>query len=190
MDDVEKRICEALKELVERQPIGSIGVQAVCDKADISRKTFSRRFGTIQAVVELQIASDFIQPIVEVNKLIPAESLASMALVTRNLNIFQQNRTYYDAVIKEYGASWFAERLAEGAVSMEFRPYDNLALDAVELDFVENLFASSVAWAFCWWFKRGMDVPPEEVANMLNDWLYAHFREVGKCEGGVWASSR
>lgn len=179
MNETESRICAAYKELVEHRPIESISIQMICDKAGLSRKTFSRHFGSMQEVAACQMKADFVQPINDLDRLLLGQSLGVTVALERNLNVLKENAPYYTSITREFGINWFTDQLAAFALELDFSPYAAYDLGPDELDFVEHYFAYAVASVFRWWLQRGMDLPTDEVARYINNWLYAHNRELG-----------
>lgn len=179
MNETESRICAAYRDLVEHRPIESISIQMICDKANLSRKTFSRYFSDMKDVAACQMKADFVQPINDLDRLLLGQNLGVTVALERNLNVFKDNASYYTGIVKEFGINWFTDQLADFALELDFSPYASFDLKPDELDFVEHYFAHAVAAAFRWWLLRGMDLPANEVARYINNWLYAHNRELG-----------
>ena len=176
-------ICAALRQLVLVQPFESISIQGVCDKAGLSRKTFSRNFADLQDVVRYQVYLDFTKPMGDFNRIMGVVDYESVLSFERNLAVLKANADYYLAVCRRFGSAWFAEQLAQSSLAIDFAPYARHRFGDTELSFVEHYCAFAVANAFRWWIDEGFATPREEVARLIDRWLYARFREM-KAEGG------
>lgn len=172
-------ICEALRGLVLAYPFDSISIQGVCDKAGLSRKTFSRNFADLKEVVRYQICLDFVKPVCGLHHIMGQVPYSTTMAFERNLAVFKENSEYYGRICKHFGSAWFSEQYSQLILDIDFEPYANHSLNAVELSFVEHFFAHASAEAFRWWIDGGMVVPEKEVARLIDDWLYAHCREMG-----------
>lgn len=176
--DSKLEICQALRDLVAAHPLASISIAGICEKAGLSRKTFSRNFVDIESVITYQIYLDFIQPLNDITRIMSGTSLEDTTLIERNFHILKVNCHYYREVFQLKGASWFVEQLRLLTLDLDFEPNEKLHLDPLELDFAEHYFASSMAMVMRWWIERDMEIPEHEVAELANKWLYAYPREI------------
>lgn len=181
MSESKQAICSALHDLTTRQPLSSISIDGVCRHAGLSRKTFSRNFSTLQDVIQHQMFLDFIKPMNDLHLIMKnTPPIDTVTLFERNLRILSENKDYYNQVAEVYGSLWFADQMAQLSLRMDFNPYANFNLSPIELDFVKNLYAGSMAMVFRWWLDHGMQIPEREVAQMACDWLYAHPLELNR----------
>ena len=180
MSNSKEVICEALRECMRKQPLASISIQGVCDKAGLSRKTFSRNFVHLQEVVAHQIFLDFSQPMCELNRIMGDYLVGNETIFSRNLHTLKQHQSYYEDVAATYGKSWLWEQFAHAALSVDFDPYDQHQLNATEHSFVEHFYAYAVASTYRWWMDEGMQTPVEDVARMIDRWLYARSNELNE----------
>lgn len=175
MSESKEAICEALRACMERQPLASISVQGVCDKAGLSRKTFSRNFSDLQDVVVYQVFLDFIQPICELKSIMGDFMVDTPTTFNRNLHVLRQNKAYYDDVAATYGMLWLTEQIAQAALQLDYDPYEHHHFTPTERSFVEHFYVHAVASVYRWWMEEGMETPEEDVARMTDRWLYARF---------------
>ncbi len=179
MSDSKAAICAALRELMVKQPLASISVQGVCDRAGLSRKTFSRNFADLQEVVAYQVFLDFIQPMCELNRIMGDFVVDNVTTFQRNLHLLKQHKGYYDNVAATYGAPWLSDQIARAALSLDFNPYEQQHLTDTEQSFVEHFYAYAVASVYRWWMDEGMQTPEEDVARLTDRWLYARYDVLG-----------
>lgn len=182
--DSKEALCAALRELMQTQPFDSISAQGVCDRAGLSRKTFSRHFVDLQDVVKYQIYLDFVKPACDLDRIMGGIYPSRMMSILRNLRVLREHESYYREVARRYSSLWFAGQFADAALSIDFDPYEDLPIGAAELNFAESYHATAVAMAFRWWLDSGMALPEEEMARIIEAWVYAHSREL---RGASWA---
>ena len=166
-------ICAALRQLVLAQPFESISIQGVCDKAGLSRKTFSRNFSDLEDVVRYQVYLDLVKPMRGLFEIMCNVAYGVSLSYERNLALIKQNADYYTRICAQFGSAWLSEQLAQLTLAEDFNPYEHHELSDLELSFVENYFAHAAAEAFRWWIDGGMVVPEKEVAGLIEKWLYA-----------------
>ena len=176
----DKLICEAFRALAAKQTICSISIQAVCDKAGLSRKTFSRHFTSIEDVAVELIRWDLAMPIEQLVRLLPNNCSMSALIIECSFSQFYTNRDFYRALVAEYGRMWLVDRITKRSLTLGTEVYAGYGLSDDEVDCVSHFFAGSIAMVILWWMDRGFAPASHELADWVEKWAYAHFREIDK----------
>lgn len=180
MTHADDRIKSALKSLLCTKPFKAITIQDICNESGLSRKTFSKHFTSKEDVVAAQMHDDFVAPVRALRALLPMDEIkSSTSLMLEKTHItMYENKDYYLSVTKGCGMAWFIETYTEQSYRLNLELYEERGFPAEEVDFVAHYYAASQAMVFEWWLSRGMDVPPKQVAKMMNTWGFAHWREI------------
>ena len=175
MSDAQEKFRVALMELMRTLPYDSIGISAICSKAGLSRKTFSRYFSSKDDVVVSQLGADATE---RVGLLLPVATWAdidhsSEILLESVYSRIYEHRDYYCEICRHFGSFWLAEQLFVLAARLGDAPYKDDAIPADELDFAISIFNGVNAIALKWWFDEGLKTPPKKLAQMIVKWGYA-----------------
>ena len=176
------RIMNAMAELLEKFPYNAISVQSICDKADISRKTFGRYYQSKEDVVIAQIHADFAEPIRALLSIMSFKNVADSTrlLYKRSYDAFYEHRAYYLNVIDAQGIMWFVQQHMAASLALGDIPYsadkigeENAQGKNLEADFVYHFFAGVGAMGLKWWVEHDFCISSEELATLVAKWGYA-----------------
>ena len=178
----QQRIMNAMAELLEKFPYNSISVQSICDKADVSRKTFGRYFQSKDDVIIAQIRADFLEPIRTLLSVMSFKDVADSTrlLYKRSFDTFYEHRSYYLNVIDALGIMWFVQQHMAATLALGNIPYsadsigeENARGENLEADFVHHFYAGVGAMGLKWWVEHDFCVSSEELATLVAKWGYA-----------------
>lgn len=174
----QKKIREALLALLSTFPYDQINLSSVCQKADISRRTFSRYYSSLEDVVVDLIKDDFGKKADTLITVLPSQLIgASGKLVFFSIyESVYQRRAFYQAVVRGLGMPWLVTTIVKISLSTgdDFTPLDNVS--DVEADYARHFFALASAGTIAWWIDRGFQPSPAEVARLIDDWAYGRLK--------------
>lgn len=179
MSDAQEKIRIALMELMQIWPYDSIAVSAICDKAELSRKTFSRYFSSKDDVVVSQLSVDTTERVSTLLSIMNWGSIdhRSEILLESVYGRIYEHKSYYLEICRHFGSSWLAGRLFALASNLGDLPYKYNTISDGEMSFVINMFNGVNAIALKWWLDEGLETSPEKLAQMIVKWGYASLPE-------------
>ena len=178
----QRRIMNAMAELLEKFPYNAISVQSICDKADISRKTFGRYYQSKEDVVIAQIHADFLEPIRTLLGVMSFKNVADSTrlLYKRSYDAFYEHRAYYLNVIDALDIMWFVQQHMAATLTLGDIPYAENRIgeetargENLEADFVRHFYAGVGAMGIKWWVEHDFCISSEEMAALVAKWGYA-----------------
>lgn len=174
MTPAKENIRSALKTLLQKYPYQEITIQAICDTAGLSRKTFSRYFSGKEEVVVSQLRHDTINPVKSLMELLPLNKIegSTQMVLERVYTAFYENRDYYLKVIESLGVMWLVEQMLDIPLILGERPYEENDIPAGEEDFVVSFLNGVNAVAIKWWIEEGFQTTPKQLATMVAEWAY------------------
>lgn len=177
--NVEERIEEAVFCLIETTDIPDIKVADVVRLAGVSRSTFYRHFDSVEDVVKQFEAGllDTMRTInntalgVQFNK---AELKPTHSMVAR-MEVLRKNRDKIVALNSDHGDPVFQHR-----ATMLMHEYFRIRLQGmggpeVQRDLYLAFVIAGHNNLIQYWLEKRPDIPPEEVAGMLNRLYYSPF---------------
>ena len=176
----QEKIKEALRELLEDFPFSEINVSSVCAKADISRRTFTRHYASLEEVARDQVRDDVLVPADVLISTLPLNVLENSGFViyTAIYRAIYAHRVFYTRVIESLGAMWLVGVIMEAGGALNDRAYLRNAIPESEIDYVQHFFLSANAMTIKWWIERGFPVTPEHLAELIMNWSYGHLESL------------
>lgn len=177
MSQSEESIRAALMALLDKFPYATVNVQSICDKAGVSRKTFSRHFSSKEDVVISQLQVDTTATSEKIMDIVPVASLkdSTRFILTSIYTHLYNHRNYYLKVADELGSEWIAARMYETSLKLGSMPYWTFSGSDVEKDFLISYMSGVNATAVRWWLDRGFDLDPESIVKMVIFWGYSWY---------------
>lgn len=179
MGDAQEKIRVALMELMQILPYDSIAVSAICDKAGLSRKTFSRYFSNKDDVVVSQLGVDTVERVSALLSIMNWESIdhRSEIFLEGVYGCIYEHKSYYLEICRHFGSFWLAKQLFALTSNLGDLPYKDNAISDDEISFVISMFNGVNAAAFKWWLDEGFETSPKKLAQMIAKWGYASLPE-------------
>ena len=179
MSETTDAIRLALMELVVEKPYQSLRIQDICNRAQVSRKTFAKWFDEKDAVLEAQLEEDFANPVRMVNSELPVRNIESATkfMIGKHYQRFYDKRASYTAIAKSMGAMWLAEKLIGIMEQLNLEIFSELEW-MEDSDFAAYFFSAGHAMILVWWMREGMKTSPQEMTELTDTWLYAHHHEI------------
>lgn len=170
--DIPEKVERALRNLLEEMPYGKITVLALCEKADISRKTFYSHFDNKEDVFAYIFKRDVIEPMSDLRGLISAKKRSSNPeIFTEKIYeaVLEDRDFYYKIVGPLRGVDDTFLRVASHAL------YDYLvkviddptykSSSGWRAEYTAYFFSTSQAMIMQRWISDGMTIPPSELAE-------------------------
>ena len=186
MTEVQKRVVDALEDMLDEMPYRKITVHDLCLRSKISRNTFYSNFEDKEDVARFIFESRVVQPIRDLNRLLSIADLEPL--------IDRMNEQMYEH-IKENGA-FFRKlicpmrgtddtflRIATRSINklnMELIPKISTISEPWKIDYASYFFASSQAMLMQKWVCDGMEVSPAELSELYGSITSAFWHSVAR----------
>lgn len=163
-------LANALKELLEQQPLEKISVNAICQRCGMNRKSFYYHFRDKFELVEWIYDSEFIA--VMQGELDPL----GWHFVERLCKYFDENRSFYAKTLAYEGQNSFSDYFYDFVTALLRHDLRKLQLpsfasDEAE-DFAVTFFADALTCAIKRWIMGGSHIPPDRFVRMLQMCIY------------------
>jgi len=165
-------IRRAYAELIHEKGTTNLTVKELVERADVNRSTFYAHYQDINAVLR-EIEEDVVQKMFafldasEHNELLNNPLPFLMRIGTE----LEGNRNYYRLLLETNGSSTFTQKLKD--VFLERMLTDRNAFSKVsrqrEFLICMNLLAGGGVGLCCDWITGKIDMPMQELANIIND---------------------
>ena len=162
-------IRRAFMELLSHQPIQSISIRELCEKAGVSRGTFYSHYADIYDLLH-QIESEMLEEISKaLEPLLDSSSSASLVAVNRRIfEVLKANSDLCTVTLGDYGDKGFAIRLInlgrERCIDRYRIRFQNAT--AREIDFYYAFVSSGIIGLLRAWLDTGMTASPAEIADL------------------------
>lgn len=171
----------ALRTMLDTKPYHKITVQDLCDTANLSRRTFYKHFSDKDAATQAMIREDYVEPSVAMRSIMVLEEFksSSMLLTEQVYKTVLENRERYSNLLKNLGKLRLVEMIC--AVNHLFTTsfFDNYEYAQAEMDYASFLMATVTATTTVRWIENDFDLTPYTMAQYYNNWVMAHWRELG-----------
>ncbi len=176
---VEERIEDAVFDLMETTDVTDIKVSDVVHLAGISRSTFYRHFDSVEDVVK-QFETSLLDTMRTINKnalkvqFSKAELKPTQSMISR-MEVLRENRERIVALNSDHGDPTFQHKAT--VLMHEFFRIRLAGVGGSELH--RDLYLSFVIAGhnnlIQYWLEKRPEIPPEEIAAMLNRLYYSSF---------------
>lgn len=178
----QKLLQNALIELIEEESFEKLSVQALTERAMVSRAAFYRNYKDKYDLVE-QIFADAME------NLFNSLSQPSVDHPPQDLiwffEHFQEHERLYSALLGRHGSHWFVLKMR--AILIDFlKENQNLPLWQLSPnqsiypetdDFVPNIVATMIVEAITWWLEEGRPYTSQEIATRCASLVSTIFKE-------------
>jgi AcrR family transcriptional regulator len=188
-----KLLREALVALIEEQRFDALTVEAIAERAMVSRAAFYRHYQDKYDLVE-QIFEEAMQTMMH-----DIDRGWSGALQDHPpepwVRLFEHFTAYgrlYRALLGEKGSPWFqanmraylAEMIGERTAELSFAPNQKRMREqhAFASGFVPALLAGLLIDAITWWFKQKQPDPPRQIAISCYNLVLSTLKEASRWE--------
>lgn len=170
--DTEKRIQEALLQLLEEKTPDNISVQALCRSAKINRSTFYRHYTDVYDLME-KVERKIQRGIVEVwTEHDPASALFDREDLIRFVSYIGENRKFYRAYLRIYPANQ-REKDMQTVFDSYFRPiFLSFGVESTpHMNYYYRFFHAGLQAVLGDWLEKSSPESPEELAGILLNML-------------------
>jgi AcrR family transcriptional regulator len=188
-----KLLREALVALIEEQRFDTLTVEAIAERAMVSRAAFYRHYQDKYDLVE-QIFEEAMQTMMrEIDLRFSGADLDHPPEPW--VKLFEHFAAYgrlYRALLGGKGSPWFqmkmraylAEVIGERTARLSFAPYQKrMAQQRVFASgFVPALLAGLLVDAIIWWFEQEQPYAPREIATYCYNLVLSNLKEVSRWE--------
>jgi AcrR family transcriptional regulator len=188
-----KLLREALVALIEEQRFDALTVEAIAERAMVSRAAFYRHYQDKYDLVE-QIFEEAMQTMM--HDIDRGWSLAEQDHPPEPwVRLFEHFTAYgrlYRALLGEKGSPWFqvnmraylAEVIGERTAGLSFAPNQKRLREqrAFASGFVPTLLAGLLIDAITWWFEQEQPDPPRQIAISCYNLVLSTLKEASRWE--------
>lgn len=165
---------ESFKELLKEKPYKKITVSEICERSNVSRKTFYVSFCNKEAIVKSLFNEHVIRPMHSLHKLLSKEDVANMSdtFAVRMYESLYSEREYYTNLIKPIrGRDDTFIRVVTWEIydfNLDHIPDCVYIPNEWTVDYVAYFFAASQAMFIQKWISEDMVIPPKDLAALYN----------------------
>lgn len=172
--DIESKLSDAFKELLETMSYEKVTVSAICDKADVSRNTFYAYFHDKEDIVKHLFRLHFAEPIEDLLVLLEAQDTSKLKPIIYERSyqgIFDEREYYTNLVRPIYGKNdVFIRSVIEVLTAMNMDAYRKVGMqgDDWEIAYISYFLSASQAMLLIRWINDGMVISPKGLAGFYN----------------------
>ena len=166
MVNTEKKICDALLEMMEERPFYQIKVAQLCDRNSISRSTFYNYFDSIFSVLQ-KIEDDILEKLFEFSV---AHAQYDKTIILDAFSTIRNCIRAFQILIGPNGDPSFVARL----INRNKRSLNMLANESksqattLELQVVHEFTHAGKLRVFEWWAEHENEVSVSDIAEIMN----------------------
>lgn len=170
----------SLKSLLRRKSYTKVTIAELCKDAGFSRRTFYKHFADKDAVVVMMIREDWVNPVIEMRKILDLDNLksANVLLTEQALKSVRDNREVYENLLKNMGKLKLLYTILNENYELSKQIYLTYDYPEDEMDYAAYAAASITATTVIRWIESGFDTPPTKLAKLYELWVFAHWREL------------
>ena len=171
--DLRQAICEEYRAMVCSMPMGKITVSELCERVDISRKTFYTYFESRDDLLTNIVCNDIIEPVKRLYPLFGTDNeTVSVPLLNRMLyQAMYERKEFYLRVVTQN-----EERIFVHAVNRALREIHEFTRDLHgvprdrEFEYAASFLTGAQASMVVKWIRNGMDATPEQMGAWFDSW--------------------
>lgn len=170
-----------LRTLLNNKPYHRITVQDLCDKANLSRRTFYKYYEDKDAVVRALIREDFVEPSLVMRSIMNLEEMesAGLLLLERTYKAVSDDKVCYRNLLANLGKLKLLEFIIEESGALSRSIYATYDYPEDEMDYVSYIMASVTATTTIRWIESDFNVSCSRMGQLFSTWMNAHWRELG-----------
>lgn len=169
-ESVDNILAESFKELACQQPVEKITIKQITDKAGVIRPTFYNHFQDKYSLLEWILLRDLVDP---VRPLLSAGMIKeALILVFRNM---KKEKNFYMHVSKLEGQNSFRSMINRGisfvlcSMIVEKMGTDKKPISSwLTPEHIAQYYTQSITYLLMTWIQSGMEIPPEELAEVYD----------------------
>jgi probable dihydroxyacetone kinase regulator len=166
--DVGLALAESLKDLVQRVPFEKITIKQITDGAGVIRVTFYNHFQDKYDLLGFIIRREILEPVGILLK--NGMYREALTLIFSNL---KKDRAFYERAVRIEGQNSFEEITEECIYKLLLNLFSGRSSGKphakhpwLTTDSLARYYARSMNYVVIYWIRSGMNIPPEEVANI------------------------
>lgn len=162
---------DSLMRLLKEKSISSITVKEICELADINRSTFYSHYSD-QYDLLTQIEEEIIQDMNETLTNYHLDQSEKTLLMTEKIiEYIAENSDVCETLFSEHGDSNFKKRVMMVAHEHTVKTWmaNSPIKDPVIFEYASLFAISGSIHMLENWLKKGMDMPPKEMAQIINN---------------------
>ena len=175
MSAVEADIEKAFRELVGERRYRSITVKDICERADVSRKTFYSYFNDKDSLLERIIRRDMIKPMRDICSLLSNDEVLGLArsIYERMYKAVYDDGEFYRALLVPMRRTDFTFLYIASSALYDFHR-DTLSRLSLSVatprgDFIASYFAQAQAMMIDKWVCDGFQLTPSQIASLYEE---------------------
>ncbi|MDK2808256.1 MAG: hypothetical protein PWP24_991 [Clostridiales bacterium] len=163
-----KMLKEALVELIQNQPIASVTVKALCERADINRSTFYAHYESPYDLLD-QIEKEVIENVMSYLEAQKAVGGFSKLKLTSIFEYAKRNAALFEVLLGENSGYALQKDILELSeiVSLQY----NIRIDPKVRVYLKEFGTAGCISVFKRWIADGAKETPEEISNLLMQML-------------------
>ncbi len=165
----QKRLFEALMELILEKPYESVTVSEIAERADVARATFYLHYDDKDALL-LSSLDALVETIIEEVKGFSQRDLVSgvphPALIV--FEVVQRDPALFRVILKGQGSNLLLKRLRHYAAQTAHQATQSMGVvPSVPPTFIADFMAGAMLSVITGWLEDDMKTPPGEMAQMF-----------------------
>ncbi len=176
-NEIDLVLARSLKELAAKQPIEKITIKEITDKAGVIRPTFYNHFQDKYELLEWILNTELLEPMLP----LLLNNMQKEAVLLMLTNI-EKDRAFYSHAVRMDGVITFLDIAHKCVKELFLKVCKEVGnnhkpkYDWLTPDLVSGYYAQSLCFAVFEWIKKGMTIPPRELADAY-DYVLTHSME-------------
>lgn len=145
-------------------------IQALCQKLNISRKTFYKYYLDKYDLIHAMIHDDLFITLSELSQLENITSDDSITLLYSFYSKIYENKAFYTK-LNQLDDGLLIKYIYEENIQLNRLIFNSLTMDDVEREYHIHFAASAGAHLLDKWIKDGFDLPPRKLAQIFDTYI-------------------
>ncbi len=178
-------IINGFKELLIDKYYDKITVADICEKANVSRKTFYAHFQDKNAILENIIFEDTVHPANELRRMLRSENLKSASrLITEMIykNIYD-NREFYLKLFAHGGETLFVTLAAKLINDQNTHILSQTKLSDIEREYMAYFYSMSNVMLIRKWIRNKFDLTTSQLSRYFDTWALSQWQSATNSVG-------
>ena len=187
LNDTAQGIERSFRELLKHTRYRSLTVKDVCERAQISRKTFYAYFDGKDDIIDKIFRRDVVDPVRSLARMLSNEEVRYLgsALHERIFIAVREDGDYYrDLVLPQYNVDYPLYHVASRALAELYSltlARIGLPTDTLESSYITYFFGSGMANLIEKWVHDGYNLEPDQLAKVYTAMVLPYWNAISKC---------
>ena len=170
VQSAKNKLILSFRQLVIMKEFEKLTVAEICEKANVSRKTFYTHFKDKNDIIEQIVLHSLSQPFKEMRKLYTLHDLPSTLLMEWLYQRIYEDKEFYANISSFTGQNSLQEFVLKHTTEMLETILESVDMSEVDKEYTVYFYAASHTLLLIKWISDGMIISPKKMAGFYDKW--------------------